>query len=347
MTGPLVSIVLNNYNYAGFLREAVDAALAQTHANIEVVVVDDGSTDGSRAILAEYGDRIRTVLKENGGQASAFNAGFAASRGDIICLLDSDDLACPERAERVVRAFRRNPRADWLRHQLKVVDADRHPLGPLLPDFRPAGPVAPVPQRFIEGQVRVLTSALAFRRDIGERVFPLPESVEVDGARVSLVRDADAYLTFRLGAVGGWYASVGEVLGEYRRHSGQQYLGLADFRRMMRRQTQLGRAIATAFDDVLPGDTTPTTVHKHRSILAALDGARLWSPARLGPALRGWRRAGWLLPVSPRLALRQSVGIAFALLAPRFWVRRVLRTQGFAPAPDRLGPGTGAVEPRP
>jgi len=88
----LVSIVINNYNYADYLGEAIDSALAQTYSNCEVIVVDDGSTDGSREIIRGYGNRILPVLKENGGQASAFNAGFAASKGTWILFLDADDL---------------------------------------------------------------------------------------------------------------------------------------------------------------------------------------------------------------------------------------------------------------
>ena len=91
----LASIIINNYNYGVFLREAVDSALNQTYLNTEVIVVDDGSTDRSREIIASYGDQIIPVLKGNGGQASAFNAGFAASRGEVVFFLDSDDILLP------------------------------------------------------------------------------------------------------------------------------------------------------------------------------------------------------------------------------------------------------------
>ena len=99
---PLVTVLITNYNYGRFLREAIDSALNQTYRNVEVVVVDDGSTDESREIIDGYGGRIVSVLKENGGQGSAFNAGIAASRGEIICLLDADDSFDLCKVERVV-----------------------------------------------------------------------------------------------------------------------------------------------------------------------------------------------------------------------------------------------------
>jgi len=105
MSNDLASIIVNNYNYARFLREAVDSALDQTYRNTEVIVVDDGSTDGSREIIASYGDRIIPVLKENGGQNSALNAGFSLSRGDVILFLDSDDVLFPTAARTAIEAF--------------------------------------------------------------------------------------------------------------------------------------------------------------------------------------------------------------------------------------------------
>src|SRR5207248_7064015 len=86
-----------------------------TYARTEVIVVDDGSTDDSRAVMARYGDRIVPLLKENGGQGSAFNAGFRVSRGEIVIFLDSDDLLLPAAVETVVPRFRdpRVTKAHW------------------------------------------------------------------------------------------------------------------------------------------------------------------------------------------------------------------------------------------
>src|ERR1700719_288784 len=87
----LVSIIIPNYNYARYLRIAIDSALAQTYAPVEVIVVDDGSTDNSREVIESYGDRITPIIKTNGGHGSALNAGYAASRGEIVIFLDADD----------------------------------------------------------------------------------------------------------------------------------------------------------------------------------------------------------------------------------------------------------------
>src|SRR5207245_1774556 len=88
-----------------FLKDAIESALGQTYPDTEVIVVDDGSIDNSREVIAAYEDRLVAILKENGGQASAFNAGFQASRGEVILFLDSDDLLLPSAVERAVRLF--------------------------------------------------------------------------------------------------------------------------------------------------------------------------------------------------------------------------------------------------
>ncbi len=108
---PLTSIILNNYNYGRFLRDAIDSAVNQTYANIEIIVVDDGSTHNSAEIIADYANLVIPVIKENGGQASAFNAGFQVSRGQVVVFLDSDDALLPTAMENAVKLF----------HQAEVV----------------------------------------------------------------------------------------------------------------------------------------------------------------------------------------------------------------------------------
>src|SRR5580698_2629233 len=110
---PSVSIIINNFNYGRFLSEAIVSALDQKYRGFEVIVVDDGSTDNSLDIVASYGNRLRLVSKENGGQASAFNAGFATSIGEVICFLDSDDRFLPDKLSHIVNIFNRNADIGW------------------------------------------------------------------------------------------------------------------------------------------------------------------------------------------------------------------------------------------
>jgi glycosyltransferase involved in cell wall biosynthesis len=102
---PLVSVIINNYNYAAYLGDAINSALAQDYSQKEVIVVDDGSTDRSHDVIAAYGSRIAPIYKTNGGQASALNAGFAASRGDIVLFLDADDELLPSAVTNAVIEF--------------------------------------------------------------------------------------------------------------------------------------------------------------------------------------------------------------------------------------------------
>src|SRR5688572_20554111 len=102
---PMVSIIINNYNYGNFLRAAIDSCLKQIYPFKEVIVVDDGSTDDSKDIILSYGDKIIPLLKENAGQASCFNAGYNICHGDIILFLDADDFLADNALEKIVDAF--------------------------------------------------------------------------------------------------------------------------------------------------------------------------------------------------------------------------------------------------
>lgn len=216
---PLVSIVINNYNYERFLAEAIDSALNQTYSNIEVIVVDDGSTDNSRKIIDSYGDKVIPVLKENGGQASAFNAGFAASHGDIVCFLDSDDIALPEKAAEIVKAFSDRPDCGWCFHRLKFVDVNladikdevssaknghagslrEYDLRQLIPNAK-FDPNFPYPS----------TSGICLKRSLLQQILPMP-----DKAGSTLLNDA--YLIFTSKGLSKGIA-LEQELGLYRIH---------------------------------------------------------------------------------------------------------------------------------
>jgi glycosyltransferase involved in cell wall biosynthesis len=187
---PMVSILINNYNYANFVGEAIDSALAQTYPNVEVVVVDDGSTDNSREVIAGYSDRIRAVLKQNGGQATAYNAGFAASKGDVICLLDSDDLFKPEKVARVVETLEGDPNLGWcfdVVRQFNGKTGERYPWSTTHErgrwDMRALTSAGKPPL------VPTASSGLSFRRKTIGQIFPMPELM-----RITTGSSSDAYI---------------------------------------------------------------------------------------------------------------------------------------------------------
>jgi glycosyltransferase involved in cell wall biosynthesis len=102
----LVSIVIPVYNGENFLRDAIDSALTQTYRNCEVIVVNDGSTDGTEQICLSYGERIRYFCKENGGVATALNLGVEEMRGEYFSWLAHDDMFFPQIVERQIEALR-------------------------------------------------------------------------------------------------------------------------------------------------------------------------------------------------------------------------------------------------
>jgi glycosyltransferase involved in cell wall biosynthesis len=183
---PLVSIIIDNFNYARFVRAAIDSALAQTYAPIEVIVVDDGSTDNSRDLISSYGSRVSAVFKPNGGHASAFNAGFRASRGSIVMFLDADDALRPTAVEEVVRAW--HPGTAKAQFVLAHIDADGHALGAIVP-YSPAQMLdGNIRASILEagGYVGVPTSGNAFARTVLDRILPLSESQWRQAADTSL-----------------------------------------------------------------------------------------------------------------------------------------------------------------
>jgi glycosyltransferase involved in cell wall biosynthesis len=215
---PQVSILINNYNYGRFLADAIESALEQRDSNCEVIVVDDGSTDQSESVIKGYGDRIIPIFKPNGGQASAFNAGFAASQGEIICFLDADDQFAPTKAAEVAAIFSKNSEVQWCFHPLTLVDESMQTVltePPVFPsgrcDVRQA-----VRTGSLKGKLPALipaTSGLCFRRSLLEQLLPMPESITIT---------SDDYLKFiAVGISSGFFSHI--PLASQRIHGSNAY----------------------------------------------------------------------------------------------------------------------------
>ncbi len=125
MTEPLVTCVMPAYNYGRYVASAIDSVLAQEEVAeaIEIVVVDDGSTDDTAEVVARYGDRVRYVRKENGGLVSTVDRGLAEARGRFVTLLDADDEWLPSKTRVQLELLERKPHVGMVFGDLELIDA--------------------------------------------------------------------------------------------------------------------------------------------------------------------------------------------------------------------------------
>ena len=204
-----VSVAIINYNYGAYLAEAIDSVLRQTRPVDEVVVVDDGSTDDSRDVLAAYGDPVRAILTGNRGPAAASTTALSSCTGDVVLQLDADDLADPTRVERVVAAYEAHPAAAWVFHRLRHVRRDTGEPVAGQPGLRRfAGGFHDFRADVRRGRLPVTmpaTSGLSWRRDFLQALLPIPGSVRVHDNYLkfaSLARGAGVFLDEVLGRQG-------------------------------------------------------------------------------------------------------------------------------------------------
>jgi glycosyltransferase involved in cell wall biosynthesis len=212
---PKVSVLVSNYNYAEYIAEAIGSVLEQTYENFELIIVDDGSTDNSREVISGYclrDPRIFLIAKENGGQASGFNAAFAASTGELICFLDADDIYRPTKLACTVDMHRQAPDAGVGVHRIQRVNKNRQPQG-----VWPLGSTLPhgwlAEQILLDGGVLGYmppTAGLSLHRNVAERIFPLPESYPLTMAADQVI--------IRLAPLLTSIVRSQEVLAEYRLH---------------------------------------------------------------------------------------------------------------------------------
>lgn len=207
----LVSIIICNHNYESFVAQAIDSALALDWPNLEVIVVDDGSTDGSRPIIDAYADRVTIIHQPNAGQWSACNAGFARSRGDVVIFLDSDDLLAPSLLRRLFGVWR--PGLSKVQFQMQIIDENGRATGSVFPQFD----VVPNSQQIRQWAQRAAAyptppgSGNAYARAFLEKIFPLNGG---DRAADSYCLAAAPYL--------GDVLTIAEPLVSYRVHGRNQ-----------------------------------------------------------------------------------------------------------------------------
>jgi glycosyltransferase involved in cell wall biosynthesis len=209
----LLTVLIDTYNYGRFIEEAIESVLTQDFEmeHVEILVVDDGSTDDTAERVTRYGARVRYLQKANGGQASALNLGFAKARGEIVVLLDADDYFLPGKLRRVAEEFRKRPDAGMVYNALKELHTESGKTVEV--PFTEVMGFLPEDKRNLVTFCAYPTSCLAFRRSLVEKLLPIPESLRLQ---------ADGYIE-HLAVLMAPVAAIAEAVSVYRVHGRNLY----------------------------------------------------------------------------------------------------------------------------
>jgi glycosyltransferase involved in cell wall biosynthesis len=313
---PSITVCITNHNYAEYLPSSIESVLAQTYPAVELVVVDDGSTDDSRQVLEQYEDRVRVIYQEQAGQAAAGWTAFQAVKGDVVVFLDADDVLHPGVCGEIAEAFRQEPELAMVQWRLGTIDAAGRPLGrviPRRPGLMPSGDISGHVLRVRNWHYQV-ASGVAYAAWAARRVLPaqLPE-----GEYHALDQWLNELMPLlgpvrSLDVIGGSRRVHGGSFSETERPPAEWPRRMI---RLMRNSHQHVRALATEL-----GRDCPEDVRDFRD-----------------PAFLGWRL--WSLTVDPdkhpfpddRRSTMAIQGIATSLTHPYFpWRHRVKRAAWFA-----------------
>ena len=206
---PTVSVVITCYNYAAYVAQSIDSALGQSHPALEIIVVDDGSSDDSLAVIRRYADRVHVVAQPNTGQIVATNRAYALTRGDIVMFLDADDLLAAGAIAAVVGQWR--PGVVKAQYELDVIDQRGERLGRRFCNYAPGYDGAAIRAEFqrFGSYLWPVTSGNAYGRGFLSQLMPL----EAKGPDGPLNTVAPLY---------GEVLVIHRVLGFYRLHGNNQ-----------------------------------------------------------------------------------------------------------------------------
>jgi glycosyltransferase involved in cell wall biosynthesis len=219
----VLSVIIPNHNYAKYVGNAIASALGVRWPKVEVIVVDDGSTDNSPEVIRTFAGRIKLIEQANAGQMASCLNGFRRSTGDVIIFLDSDDTLHSEVMNEIVAVW--SEKASKFQFQMRTIDADGNATGNILPQYF----VTPTPQQIHEWAITAGVyptppgSGNAYPREIVDRIFSFKTDF-VD-------RAPDSYLVTAAPALGD-VITIPKPLVDYRVHGANHgaFLQLEDSR---------------------------------------------------------------------------------------------------------------------
>jgi Glycosyl transferase family 2 len=243
---PRISVIVCAYNYERFLPEALDSVLAQDHPSFEVIVVDDGSTDGTPAVVAGYGDALRSIRRENGGLNAATSTGIEAARGEYLTFIDADDAWPRDRLTNLGAVLDARPEAGLAWGDMEVIDAEGRVTAPsCVPFLRPGPRSGRLLGPLLRGNY-ISAGSLMVRASLRDRFHPI----------AAVAPYQDWWIATRVAACAE-IAAIGAVVNRYRQHGENMNLGAREasrlrllatevpFRRELLTATELG-AVAPA-----------------------------------------------------------------------------------------------------
>lgn len=242
-----LSVIIANHNYRDYVDAAIASALAVDWPDKEVIVVDDASTDDSRRVIKGFGNSIAAHFRPKSHQLGAHKFGFAQSRGDVVILLDADDMLEPEVMREVAEVWR--PGISKVQYRMALIGASGAQFGTAIPQFPPKDD----PERLRRSYVRTLDyttppgSGNAYARNFVKRAYAMapPTMRWSDDVLVMLAPMLGDVLTIR------------KPLARYRIHGGNDgaltSLDAAKFRRRLLQDIEKARLFETAFRQLHPG----------------------------------------------------------------------------------------------
>jgi glycosyltransferase involved in cell wall biosynthesis len=283
MAEPFVSVLIDTYNHERFIEKAIVSVLEQDFptAEREILVVDDGSKDRTLEIVRKFGPQVRLLRKENGGQASAFNAGIPECKGEIIAFLDGDDWWARNKLRRVVQAMADEPSVGIVGHGIIVVGRDGCEQSETLREgFQFQANTIEGAKLFRRRGAFLGTSRMTIRAELLRRIGPVPESIEIQ---------ADEYL-FTLAAVLTEAHILAEALTFYRLHDANsfQITGRPEPEKLRRKQKSLAtlaqklsqRLGELGVDKKVRGTVVEYTQASADQLRLVLDGGWPWETVR-------------------------------------------------------------------
>jgi glycosyltransferase involved in cell wall biosynthesis len=321
MTAPRVTALIDTYNHERFIAQAIESVLAQDFParDLDILVVDDGSTDRTPEIVRAFAPRVRLITKPNGGQASAFNTGIPEARGKIIAFLDGDDWWHPSKLSRTAKFFDSHPDVAVLGHAIQQVDAIEQTSFLTIPPSECEVSFDSVEGAALFRQMMCFfgTSRLAIRREIALDVLPIPERIVIE---------ADEFLAIAATAQSR-AALLAEPLTFYRLHAANHYHMRRPDERRLRRTLQSLHALASELPSRLASANIPPAAisalveplsNSARRLKLRLDGGSPWSTFIVERAERRlWHATA---PLGYRLYAFASLAAAL-LLPPRLFYR--------------------------